>query len=90
MVEEDIKLKTGAEKFLRSSDELLGRAAAYMDSFNFDEDGIAQLSVLRDVCDVVKITAMSIKALKEDEAAKKTESPMEKLKRKAQGSQVSV
>ncbi len=89
-MESDIKLeKTGAEKFLESSDALFGRAAEYMDKCE-DLNNVVALSTLREVCDIVKITAMSIKALKEDSVTKKEETPVEKTKRKAKGSQITV
>lgn len=79
--------KTGVKKFLESSDSLLGRAADFMDECTFDD--IEKLSVLKEVCDIVKITAMSIKALKDGEKGTE-ETPMEKKKRKANGQQVAV
>lgn len=88
MVVENVELeKTGVKKFLESSDSLLGRAADFMDECTFDD--VEKLAVLKEVCDIVKITAMSIKALKEGDV-KPVESPTEKTKRRANGSQVTV
>jgi len=86
--EEDATIKTGADKFLKSSDDLFGRAAEVMDECDLSNP--IEIANLREICDIVKITAMSIKSLKEDGNGKEPETPMEKKKRKAGGAQVTV
>lgn len=82
-------METGKDKFLKSSDSLLGRVAEYMDKCTDMTDTVS-MNQLKDLCDIVKIAAMSIKALKEDDVVKKSESPIDKAKRRANGSQVMV
>ncbi len=91
MVEKNVDIETGAKKFLKSSDALLGRAADYLDTCE-DFTDIPMLATLREVCDIVKITATSVKALREDgeEKKKESESPIDKQKRRANGNQVAV
>lgn len=67
----------GAEIFLESSDEFFKKVSKFIDDYEVDSE---KLSELRDICEIVKITAMTIKTLKEEPKGK--QSPMEKIKKR--------
>lgn len=74
----------GTDSFLESSDLFFQKVADYLDDYEIDKD---KLSDLREICEIVKITAMTIKTLREESKTPKA-SPSEKLKARANGSQV--
>lgn len=80
----------GVDKFLKSSDDFFGRVANFLDQQLVNSDQEVDASQLKDICDIVKITAMSIKSLREEEKEKKPSTPFEKQKNRAKGSQVAV
>lgn len=84
----NIMEKTGKDQFLESADRFFGRVANYLDDYEIGErDDVMAIAKLKELCDVVKITAMSIKALSDD-GGKKRKPTMSKLASKASDSVV--
>ena len=76
----------GTDAFLESSDNFFKKVAEYIDSYEINNES---LTSLRDVCEIVRITATTIKTLREDGKEKK-KSPLERVKAKSSGEQILV
>ena len=85
-MEKDIEKIKGADAFLESSDTLFLKIAKYLDKYEVGDEP-EELDKLRDVCEIVKITATTIKTLREEP---KKKSPLEKMKSKSNGDQILV
>ena len=72
----------GTDAFLESSDKFFHKVADYLDSYE-----IGELDKLRDICEIVRITATTIKTLREDG---KKKSPLDRVKAKGTGEQILV
>lgn len=60
----------GTDAFLNSSDSFFKKIATFIDDYEVDNE---KLSELRDICEIVKITAMTIKTLKEESVKDKSD-----------------
>lgn len=76
----------GAEAFLAASDKYFAKLAKLIDSETEKEN--LKLEDIREISEIIKITMTSIKARADEK--KNTGSPMDKMKARKNGSQVTV
>jgi len=83
-----VEKNTGVNRFLKSSDDFFGKVARMLDNMNVDGDVTADdLVKIRELSEIIKINAMSIKALRDEE---KGIAPSQRMKIKGNNSQFAV
>lgn len=86
MVEQNIK---GTEDFVNASDGFMRKIAKFLNGYEIPETiSSDKLMEIKQLSEIVKINLQSIKELKTDSG--KTKTPLEKMKSKTNGSQISV
>ena len=82
--------KRGADQFLESSDKYFSRLAKVIDEEKFEQGAAIDLERIREISEIIKITAQSIKVSSEEKKEGEKKSPLEKIKAKKNGEQVVV